>query len=380
MTEIVLIGGGHAHLFVLEAFAKKPLAGVSVTLIAKEAFAPYSGMLPGRVSGQYPIDAGEIDLTRLADRAGARLLHTTATMIDRSARTIVVDGGPPVPYDLLSLDLGIVPDVSAIDGAAENGLIVKPISTFRQKLDDLLSGIADGRIRDLVVVGGGPAGFELAHALMRRAKAASCGHEERRVTITLAAGRHLLSGLPERGRRLARRSLREAGIILIEGQRTSRIDPDAVVFDDGRTLAADGVLVSTAAAAPGLLRSSGLAVDDAGFLMVRPTLQASDDDRLFAAGDCVTLIGQERPKAGVFAVRQGPIIAENLRRAVLARPLRRYRAQNAYLMLLALANGEAIAARGGWAFQSRLAFWLKDWIDRGFVDRFHAPDKHGTAR
>ncbi|ORE97664.1 FAD-dependent oxidoreductase [Aurantimonas sp. 22II-16-19i] len=368
MPDIVLIGGGHAHLFVLEAFANAPLTGARLTLITREAFAPYSGMLPGRVSGQYAIDSGEVDLKRMAERAGARFIHASATAIDRAARHVVIEGDAPVPYDLLSLDIGIVPDVASIPGAAENALIVKPISTFRRKLDGLLADLGDGRVRDLVVVGGGPAGFELAHALRRRADRMPVSPGG--IRVTLAAGRRLLGGVPERGRRLARRSLAEAGVDLVEGTRAVRIDPDAVILDDGRSLGAQAAIVTTRAAAPEMLGRSGLAVDGSGFLKVRPTLQAEDDDRLFAAGDCVTLLGQERPKAGVFAVRQGPVLAENLRRAAQGRALRPYRAQRHYLMLLADSRGKAIALRNGLAIRSRLAFWLKDRIDRGFVDRF----------
>lgn len=369
MIDIVLVGGGHAHLFVLEAFARAPLEGVCLTLIAKEASAPYSGMLPGRVSGQYPLDSGEIDLRRLAAKAGAGFLHAPANAIDRTHRRILVDGHSPVSYDLLSLDIGIVPNVASITGAATNSLVVKPISTFRQRLEGLLADIGEGRCRNLVVVGGGPAGFELAHALRRRTRAFA-GEKSGQASVTLIAGGKLLSGLPDRGRGLARRSLERSEIVLVESARAVRIDPDTVILDNGQSLPADATLVATAAAAPPILERSGLACDGRGFVRLRETLQAEDDDRTFAAGDCGSLIGQERPKAGVFAVRQGPVLAENLRRAALGRPLVRYQAQEAYLMLLALSNGEAIAARGRLALQSHLAFRLKHWIDRGFVARF----------
>ncbi|MBO0661333.1 FAD-dependent oxidoreductase [Jiella sp. MQZ9-1] len=370
MRDIVLIGGGHAHLFVLEAFAKRPRSDIRLTLIAREAFAPYSGMLPGRVSGQYPIDAGEIDLQRLAGRAGARFVHASATRIDRSARRVELSDGTSLAYDWLSLDIGIVPDVSAIADAASHGLIVKPISTFRQRLEPLLAGIDAGAARHLAVVGGGPAGFELAHAVRRRLHRATPNPG---TTVTLLAGHKLLADLPARGQSLGRRSLQRLGIALVEGPKAQAIGADHIRLDDGRAIAADAVIVATGAAAPPLLRACGLAVDAAGFLRVRPTLQAEDDDHIFAAGDCVTLIGQERSKAGVYAVRQGPVLAANLSRAAQSRPLRFYDAQSAHLMLLALADGSAIAARGRFALKTRLAFRLKDHIDRRFVARFSAP-------
>ncbi|MCQ0989487.1 FAD-dependent oxidoreductase [Jiella marina] len=369
MKDIVLIGGGHAHLFVLEAFARRPLADVHLTLVAKEAMAPYSGMLPGRVSGQYPIDSGEIDLARLAKGAGARFIHAPATGIDRANRTIQLAGHDPIGYSLLSLDVGIVPDVSNIPGAEDHGLIVKPISVFRSKWEALLDGAREGKLRHLVVVGGGPAGFELAHALRRRFR--ECGAIGD-IAIALVAGRRFLAGLPEHGRKLARRSLAEADITLYDKLRATRIEPDEVILEGRQAIPADAVLVTTGAKAPQFLGASGLSVDERGFMRVHPTLQAENDDRIFGGGDCVALIGQERPKAGVFAVREGPVLADNLRLAALGGVLRRYDAQREYLMLLALWNGEAIGARNGLAVRSSYAFRLKDRIDRRFVDRFAA--------
>ena len=126
-------------------------------------------------------------------------------------------------------------------------------------------------------------------------------------------------------------------------------------------------------ASPPLFAASGLAVDARGFARVRATLQLIDRDELFAAGDCASLDGHpDLPKAGVHAVRQGPVLAHNLRARVDGRPLRAYRPQRDFLSLLNLGDGSAVASKWGLTAEGRLIFRLKDWIDRRFVRRFQA--------
>ncbi|MCB8837563.1 FAD-dependent oxidoreductase [Aurantimonas sp. VKM B-3413] len=370
-TNLVLVGGGHAHLFVLRAFGLDPLPGVRLTLIAKEAHAAYSGMLPGVLAGTYRPEDGQIDLARLADFAGAAFVHDEALTLDREARAVVTREGARFPYDILSIDVGIVPDVAAIEGARENALLVKPISRLLSRWQDEAGrDRGDAAPSGAVVIGGGPAGFELAFALRRRFSGLSPSRGNRQTALTLVSGPHLLSGLPKRARHLARRALAEADIALVEGPPAKAVARDRVELEDERSLASSLTLVATAARPPAFLRESGLAVDEKGYLKVSPTLQVEGSPTVFAAGDCVTLLGQERPKAGVFAVREGAVLADNLRRALTGRNLRHYRAQSRFLVILTLGNGEAIAARNGVAIRSRLAWWWKDRIDRSFVHQF----------
>ena len=372
--EIVLVGGGHSHVFVLRSFGERPVANVRLTLVAKEAVATYSGMLPGTLAGLYGEHECEIDLRRLCAFAGATFFDAEAAAIRQAERRLVLADGRSLPYDLLSLDVGIVPDVGGIRGAAENALLVKPISCFREKWGAI--GAANRQAdepRHAVVVGGGPGGFELAHALRHRY---AVGLMERPGgsgpphAVTLVTGPAFLSGLPARARRLARRSLAEADIRRIEAVPAVAVAPDHVELADGRKLPADVVLVATAAAAPRWLRDTGLSLDAKGCVAVRPTLQAANAPEIFAAGDCAAMIGQERPKAGVFAVRQGPVLADNLRRLAEGRRLRRYRPQKRFLVILSLGGRDAIAARNGLAVRSTWAWRLKDRIDRSFVARF----------
>ncbi|MGE5202471.1 MAG: bifunctional NADH dehydrogenase FAD-containing subunit/selenide, water dikinase SelD, partial [Acidobacteriota bacterium] len=132
-TDIVLVGGGHAHVHVLAAFAMRRVPGVRLTLVARELETPYSGMLPGIVAGLYEPREAHIDLLRLAAATGTRLIHAEAVGLDRAARRVELVGRPPIAYDILSLDIGIAPALGSMAGAKEHAIAVKPIGSFLEK-------------------------------------------------------------------------------------------------------------------------------------------------------------------------------------------------------------------------------------------------------
>lgn len=372
-TDLVLVGGGHTHVIVLKRFGMRPEPGVRLTLIAKELAAPYSGMVPGLVAGLYRPEECHIDLPRLATFAGARLIHGEVTGIDPAVKTVTVPGQPPIAFDLLSLDVGITPRLDQIEGAAEYGFPVKPVSTFWPRWADLVGrAITPDGPRRFAIVGGGAAGFELtlgtAHDLRLRARQA--GLDAASFSFTLVAGSQVLTGLNERARRHAYAALREAGVVLVEDDAAVAIGARTLRLASGRVLEADATVLTTGAAAPGWLNRTGLALDEDGFVAARSTLQALNDDDVFAVGDCSTVLEHPRPKAGVFAVRQGRPLADNLRRRLRGKALKPFRPQKRFLMLLNTADGRAIAARGPFAARGKWVLRWKDYIDRRFMRRF----------
>jgi pyridine nucleotide-disulfide oxidoreductase family protein len=371
--DVVLVGGGHAHVLVLDAWRRKPQPAARLTLIAPDPTTPYSGMLPGHVAGWYRREEMHIDLARLARASGARLVQDEAVRFDREHRRVILKGGDAVRYDLLSIDIGITPDVSEIAGAAEHALVVKPIGDFLEKWDDLRSrALTPGGPRRIAVVGGGIAGICLVFAVRAAFRS---GARERRLDPE-AFRFSLVSASPpteinEGARRRVARALEERAIVLHRGERAVAITPTSVVLESGLAVEADAALVSTAAAPPLAIRDNHLPTDERGFVAIRPTLQLLDDDDVFAAGDCATLLANPRPKAGVFAVRQGPVLARNLRLRLRGEPLEQHEPQTAHLVLIGTGDGRAIGARGDWlSFDGAAAWWLKDWIDRRFMRRF----------
>lgn len=354
MKRLVLLGGGHAHLFVLEAFARqRPDAGIR--LITPEALTPYSGMLPGVLAGHYRPRQACIDLRPLADRAGCQLTLDSAISIDSARRQIRLAGGEMIDYDLLSIDTGSTPRRPDVPGAAEHAQAVKPIA-------DLLARCADAVPRAIAVLGAGAAGVEVAMALHHRWPAVRCTLVER--------GTAPLGGLGARLQRSVGTELARQQIDVVTGAEVARIDGDTVHLADGRTIASDFTVLATGAAAPAWLRDSGLALDARGFIEVGTTLQSTSHAEVFAAGDVATLSASPRPKSGVYAVRAGPPLAANIARMLAGQPPLDWHAQRHALMLLACGRRHAIAARGGWVLKGDWVWRWKDTIDRGFVRRF----------
>lgn len=373
-THIVLVGGGHTHVIALKAFGMKPEPGVVLTVIAKEIEAPYSGMLPGFVAGHYTYDQCHIDVVRLAAWAGARLIHGTVTGVDRHTRRVEIAGRPPLAYDLLSIDVGITPLLEGINGAAEHGLVVKPVSSFAARWQALESAaLSPGGPRHIAVVGAGAAGFELVLAIRHRLRgeAVTAGIDPDAFSFVLIGGAMLLPSHNARARALARREIETQGVTLIEDEKVVGVRRGAVELESGRTITADATLLATQAGPSEWFKASGLPCDDAGFIAVRPTLQLLDDDDVFAVGDCAAVLEHPREKAGVFAVRQGMPLAENLRlrsRGMTAKP---FTPQSDFLTLLSTGRRHAIAARNGLAVAGDLIWRWKDRIDRTFMDKFN---------
>jgi selenide,water dikinase len=352
-TDIVLLGAGHAHLEVLRRFAMRPEPGVRITLIGREPETPYTGMLPGLIRSEYTHQQAHIDLAPLAALANARLVLAEATSFDPEARTIAIPGRPDIPFDLLSVDVGGVP--VAPPGA---GIAVKPIGGFLDRLHRLEAELPPGA--RIAVVGGGPGGVELALALSVR-----FAGQLRLVLVSATADP--IATAPATARRAARQALVEAGVELVCGVTATALAGDRLLLSDGSYIEVATALWATGVEGPAMLAASGIACDRAGCIRITHELRSVSHNHIFAAGDCASLDGEPRPKAGVWAVRAGAPLAENLRRAATGKPLRTWRPQRGALVMLGLGNGRAVAWRNGIALQGHKVAWLKDRIDRRWM-------------
>ncbi len=356
MIDLVLLGAGHAHVEVLRRFARRPEAGVRLTLVARAPVTPYSGRLPALIRGDCARADAQIDLGPLAAVAGARLVITEATGIDLSARLVAVDDRPSVRFDLLSIDVGGVPAMP--EGI---GIAVKPIGLFLAALIRMEGKLANGA--RLALVGAGAAGTELALALARRFRGRF------RLTLVCDTPEPLMEAPPS-ARAVVRTALADARVELVCGVRAGVPAGGKLALSDGSVIEAEEVLWATNALGPKLLAESGLICDAAGCVLVDASLRSRGHDFVFAAGDCAAIEGAPRPKAGVWAVRAGPVLAANLRRAAQGEPPRAWRPQADALAILGLGDGRAVAWRNGFALSGLLVGWYKDWIDRRFLQRY----------
>ena len=374
VKDLVLIGGGHSHAIVLKKFAMKPLPGVRLTVIARDVHTPYSGMLPGYLAGHYDFDEAHIDLRPLCQLAGARLYHDEAIMLDLGAKHVVCKGRPVVPYDVLSINIGSTPSFNNISGAEKFATPVKPINNFIERWQRLVERVLDSPGPHRIgIVGAGAGGMELLLAAQYRLAnlLAEQGRSADGLEFHLIfRSETILPSFRSGVRRHFERHLQARGVHLYNHAEATEVAPGAITVAGGRTIKLDEVLWVTAAGAPAWLGASGLDVDAAGFIQVRDTLQSTSHSYVFAAGDIAAVINHPRPKAGVFAVRQGPALTENLRRALVGRQARPFSPQRAFLVLISSGDKNAVAAKWGLTAEGRWVWKWKDWIDRRFMSKF----------
>lgn len=371
--DVVLLGIGHTNAHVLRMWRMAPRPGGRLTCVSTHPVATYSGMLPGVLAGQYSHQQMQIDLVRLCAAAGARLVIGEVCGLDRTGKALLVTDRAPVPFDVLSIGIGSVPtyrDVDIIDGTRL--VAVKPMQTFLDRFDDRLRQAADQRrglpVR-IVIIGGGAGGVELALCLPAHLRT-RLGDQARSEQTIISTDERLVPGSLEGTARRVTRILQRRGVRVVVGRRVTQVDGGRLALDDGEIVEADLILWLTSAAAPPLLAALGLPTDPRGFLLTTDTLQTTAGDPIFAVGDTGTIAGSQLPKAGVFAVRQGPVLWENIGRTLAAEPLQSYTPQQGFLKLLNTGDGRAIGEWKGLSFEGAWAWWLKDVIDRRFVRRY----------
>lgn len=373
MTDLVLVGGGHAHVAVVKRFGMTPSPGVRVTLISRDVDTPYSGMLPGVIAGHYTRDDAHIDLQRLTRFAGARGIFDEAIGLDLASRLVHCRTRPPIRYDLLSIDIGSTPNAS-VRGAAEHAIPVKPIDRFLHHWDALqrrlLANEAPSRV---AVVGAGAGGVELLLSIQYRVRTllAAAGRSDPRIEYHLFTSTDsILPTFSAAARRILERMLVGRGVRIHTGSAIAEVRERCLLTASGESHEVDEIVWTTEARAASWLAASGLAVDELGFVRVTDTLQSASHPEVFAAGDVAAIAGYRLQKSGVYAVRQGQVLADNLQRAVRRQPLRAYRPQRVFLSLISTGDRRAVASRGPLAMEGHLMWLWKDRIDRRFMRQY----------
>ena len=374
VKDLILVGGGHAHVSVLRKFGMQPVPGLRITLITRDIHTPYSGMLPGYIAGHYEYDECHIDLGPLARFANARIYHDEVTRLDVDNKLVYVQDRPPVSYDLLSINSGSRPCVIDVPGADEFALVAKPIDVFLQRWEKLQRQVEESKGEfGIVIVGGGAGGVELALSVQLRLQSLLLSKQDnpnRLKFSLLTQGSGILSTHNKGVQKRFMRVLAQRNIEVLLNHSVTEITRKYVSVNEKIKVNADACIFVTNASAPQWPKQSGLDVDDDGFISVNHFLQSTSHPDVFVAGDVASL-PNPRPKSGVFAVRQGPVLTKNLLAAATNRSLKKYRAQKNFLGLISTGNKYAIASRGSWSWQGKWLWKAKDWIDREFMRKFN---------
>ncbi|MFK7890825.1 MAG: selenide, water dikinase SelD [Granulosicoccus sp.] len=364
VRDVVLVGGGHSHVLLIRRWAMKPMPGVRLTLVSSAVFTPYSGMLPGLVAGHYTQEDIHIDLLRLCAWANVRFIEQSVTRLDLDSQCVCFESRPEIGFDILSLDTGSTPDLN-IPGAAEHTTPVKPVSDFNKRWQKIRHTVeaSPNAERTVGVVGSGAGGFELICA-MRHAL------PEHMQCFWFLRGSNPLRGRPDAVGRLALTAASRAGIQIVKNFDVVEVKQKQLIAADGRVFDVDDILWCTSAVGPAWLACSGLDLDARGFVATNAFLQSVSHEYVFATGDVGTQIDTPSSKAGVFAVRQAPILCQNIRRLLLQGTLKTYTPQKDFLSLMATGPKSAIASRRRVAIEGAWVWRMKHWIDQRFMDKF----------
>jgi selenide, water dikinase len=344
VKRILLIGAGHAHLAVLRNLAEEPLYGARMTVVAPAETQVYSGMLPGLVAGHYRPEQIRIDVARLAARGYAEFAPGEVAALDLQARNAKLHDGTELAYDFVSLNVGST--VEMPPGGREHALPVKPFEA-------LLAGLSRAPVTRIAIAGAGVAGMELAMALRYLGAAVTLYSE------------HSAASTPFAQRAVA--AMRRARVDFRPGMPVTALERGPVVIAGTSHQEFDLVLLATGAAPLAWLRESGLATDERGFVLVDATLRSTSHPEVFATGDCATLRDGAEPKSGVFSVRQGETLTENLRRIVTRDALKPYEPGASALHIMSCGAKYAIAERGSWTAEGAWVWRWKNWIDRRWL-------------
>lgn len=376
-NSIVLLGIGHTNAHVLKMWRMQPLPGCELICVSDFPIATYSGMLPGVLAAQYSPEAMEIDLVRLCEAVGVRLVLGKVTGIDHSQNRLQFNDRPDLKFDFLSIGVGSRPSFGGVEIKSDQALLaVKPMQTFLDRFANRVENIQAANSGDLkiCVVGGGLGSIEIAFCLKHRLGTdpkwiEGVDTENSKVTLLTGSDR-IGSGLLPTTVAKVENELSQRKVDVQTGRRVVSIRSDGLEFKDGSSLDADIIIWATNAIAPPLLEKLGLDVEERGFIRTHPTLQSVSHSNVFAVGDSGTIEGTSLAKAGVYAVRQGPILWDNIRRFIWNRPLHVYRPQKSFMKLINTGDDHAIAEYKGRAFYGKWWWKLKNRIDVKFMKMY----------
>jgi selenide,water dikinase len=375
--QLLLIGGGHSHALVIKMWGEKPLKGVKLTLISNAKDTPYSGMLPGLISGHYSHEQTHIDLAALCKWANIEFICTSINTIDTKNKQVLTNDQQIIDYDIVSINTGSTPNIQQTPGALAYATPVKPISVFYQKWLELKESMLQAtQPLDIALVGAGAGGFELITAIehiwrttlskQKTAGAPVINHNFHWVI----SGESPLRGHNKTVQKQALAICKKRHIKVHLNFSVVQVNADQLLSSDERLINIDQVLWCTRASAPQWPKDANLATDNLGFIAINNYLQSISDPCVFAAGDVATQISNPRPKAGVFAVRQAPILFHNLCNAIANKPLKAHIPQQQFLSLLATGDKAAIASRGPFSLSAKWLWRWKNHIDNSFMALF----------
>lgn len=358
MKSLVLVGGGHAHLHCLEQINNDSQKDWRVRLISPSPYQYYSGMFSGYTEGVYSLDDIRIDLSKLCQNIDVEFIEDTITAVDAKSQKLTGENGAVYPYDIVSFDIG---SQTAIPESIKNhALSIKPNYRFPDQLLKARESTYP------VIVGGGASGVELAFSILSWRKQNQLPNN-----VALFSSTQLLISQGSAASKKIETIAAQKALPFYSGTGIESVDENNVTTSTGDSHPQTEVLWLTGPKSFELFQTSGLPTDTNGYLLVNEMLQNNQHPEIFGAGDCVTI--DQYPalaKNGVYAVRQGPILWENLKKSLSKGQLVRFTPQKRYISILSTGDGEAFLSYGSQLFHGKIPWKMKQYIDRKFMKRY----------
>ena len=364
--DLVLLGAGHANIEVLRKLGMNPQKGLRVTIISNKYLSTYSGMVPSYIEGNYNWNEINTDLAQLCNNYSHRLIISSITKVDTLKKLVYLKNRPPICYDLLSINLGIQSDKSKIVGSDKFALQLKPISEIKKTTDKILTFNKSNPKNNVILIGAGAAGVEVALALSSRFKKNNIKNN----IILLSKNKSILKGYNYFAQKNCKKELLKNNIKVIFNAKVNKISKEYIVYNNNIKMYGKFPILCTAASPIDLLKKSNLPLNKKGSIEVNNYLLVKGTTNIFAAGDIAEIKGYITTKAGVFAVKQGKILFKNIVRKLHKKKLIKYYPQKSYLSLIGLPNKNALAVKSLFSFKSNFLWYLKKYIDNKFIKKY----------
>jgi NADH dehydrogenase FAD-containing subunit len=362
--QLVIVGAGHAHLTILKNLPEFINAGHDVTVVSSSSLHYYSGMGPGMLSGIYRPEEIRFDVKKMSQNRGAVFIEDNVVKIHPQKKKIDLQSGQTLPYDLMSVNTGSFVPVEAPDTSDDFVIPVKPIENLLSARYKIIEALKRKELR-ITIVGGGPTGVEVAGNLDRLVR-----NESGKCRITLVAGTRLLRQFKNGVRNRVRNALIQRQVQVVEGSRMSAIKDKSVTLADGSEIESDIVFMAVGVKPSPLFKDSGLTIGQDGGMLVNQYLQSVSYPEIFGGGDCISFEPQPLAKVGVYAVRQNPILFNNLLGFLKDTALEPFKPQKSVLLAFNLGDGTAVVQWHSVVWSGRLGFALKNYIDQTFMKNF----------
>ena len=370
--DLVLLGAGHSNIEVIKKFGIKPIDGLRLTVISNSYFSTYSGMLPGYLQGIYEWNEINIDLVKLCRAYGHRLIISNVIKIDTKNNLVFLENRPSINYDFLSINLGIKTDSSKIKGAEKNCLKLKPISSIKENFDKLLEFNKVNKNNDIVIIGAGAAGFEVALALDENLKRKNIKNN----IILLSKNSSVLNQFNKKAEFIAKNTLKKCNVKFLNYAEVVIVTSNYILLKDGRKIFCKLPILATNSSPLSLLKKSDLPLTKNGSILIESNLLVSGYNNIFSSGDISEIKGNSMPKAGVYAVKQGKILAKNIKKLYLQKKLSQYKPQKHFLSIIGLQNHRALAIKSIFSIKGKLLWSIKKYIDKKFIEKYTLYNKN----